>query len=141
MGKVKDGVPASKAPKPSKGGSLGGDARRRFAQFLVNLGQADLYKPMQGWYARLYTAIGLGVIVGLGVWRLYETVRDASPAARFGVPAAVGAVLGWFIFRLVQYPAVRRVPDRDRSRDEQGLVDQPRRPLPGDHGRPERPSC
>ena len=40
----------------------------------MNLGRADLYKPMQGWYARIYTAIGLGVVVVLGVWRLYETV-------------------------------------------------------------------
>jgi preprotein translocase subunit SecE len=103
MGKVKDGVPASKAPKPSKGGTSG-KPRGRFAQFLANLGRAGLYKPMQGWYARTYTAIGLGVIVVLGLWRLYEAVRDAAPATRFGVPVAVGAVLGWIIFRLVQFP-------------------------------------
>ncbi len=103
MGKVKDGVPASKAPKASKV-KPGGKVASRFAQFLVNLGRANLYKPMQGWYARIYTAIGLGVVVALGVWRLFETVRDAPPATRFGIPAAVGAVLGWIIFRLVQYP-------------------------------------
>jgi len=103
MGKVKDGVSAAKVPKPSKGKPSGG-ASSRFAQFLVNLGRANLYKPMQGWYARIYTAIGLGVVVALGVWRLYETVRDAEPKTRFGIPAAVGAVLGWIIFRLVQYP-------------------------------------
>ena len=103
MGKVKDGAPASKAAKPSKGGSSGG-MRGRFAQFVANLGRASLYKPMQGWYARVYTAIGLGVIQVLGLWRLYEVVHDASPATRFGVPTAVGAVLGWILFRLVQYP-------------------------------------
>jgi preprotein translocase subunit SecE len=70
----------------------------------MNLGRISLYKPMQGWYARIYTAAGLGVIVVLGVWRLYETVRDASPATRFGIPAAVLAGFGWLIFRLVQYP-------------------------------------
>ena len=75
MGKVKDGVPASKPSKPAKGGPAGG-SRRRFAQFLVNLVRADLYKPMQGWYARLYTALGLGVVVALGLWRLYETLID-----------------------------------------------------------------
>jgi preprotein translocase subunit SecE len=78
--------------------------RGRFAQFVANLGRVGLYKPMQGWYARLYTAVGLGVILVLGLWRLYEVVHDASPATRFGVPTAVGAVLGWIIFRLVQYP-------------------------------------
>ena len=31
-------------------------------------------------------------------------MRDASPATRFGIPTVVGAVLGWIIFRLVQYP-------------------------------------
>jgi preprotein translocase subunit SecE len=104
MGKVKDGVPASsKAAKPSKGGAPGG-VRNRFAQFVANLGRASLYKPMQGRYARIYTAVGLGVIVVLGIWRLYEVVRDASPTTRFGVPTLVGAVLGWIIFRLVQYP-------------------------------------
>jgi len=105
MGKVKDGVPVSKAPKSSKGGPTGTSTRARFVQFLVNLGRVNLYKPMQGWYARTYTALGLGVIVLLGLWRLYdETVQYSSPAARFGVPTILGAVLGWFIFRLVQYP-------------------------------------
>jgi preprotein translocase subunit SecE len=109
MGKVKDkdkeGVAASapKAPKPAKG-KASGKPQGRFAQFVFNLGRASTYKPMQGWYARTYTAVGLGVVVGLGILRLHETVRDARPATRFGVPAAVGAVLGWFIFRLIQYP-------------------------------------
>ncbi len=74
MGKVKDkdGVSAAKTPKPAKGKPSGG-AANRFAQFLMNLGRANLYKPMQGRYARIYTAVGLGVVVALGVWRLYET--------------------------------------------------------------------
>jgi preprotein translocase subunit SecE len=103
MGKVKDGVPASKAPKSPKGGPSG-STRNRILQFVANLGRTGLYKPMQGWNARLYTVVGLGVIVVLGIWRLYETVRDAPPGTRFGVPAVVGAALGWFLFRLVQYP-------------------------------------
>src|SRR4051794_31991896 len=80
MGKVKDGVPASKAPKTPKAGPSGGSTRNRLLQFVANLGRTSLYKPMQGWYARIYTAVGLGVIVVLGLWRLYETVRDAPPA-------------------------------------------------------------
>jgi preprotein translocase subunit SecE len=104
MGKVKDGAPASKALKPSKGGPAGGTKRRRFVQFLANLFSTELHKPRQGWYARLYTAVGLGVVVALGVWRLYETLIESSVGVRFGVPAAVGLALGWAIFRLVQYP-------------------------------------
>jgi preprotein translocase subunit SecE len=105
MGKVKDGLPASKAPKPSKGGSGSNNTRRRLAQFMANLAKADLYKPMQGRHARLYTALALGVIVALGLWRLYsETLITSSPAIRFGVTAALGLGLGWLIFRLVEYP-------------------------------------
>jgi preprotein translocase subunit SecE len=103
MGKVKDGVTTSKASTVSKGKSSGG-AQGRFTQFLVNLGQAKLYKPMQGWYARVYTAAGLGVVVVLGIWRLYDAVQSATPATRFGIPTAALVVLGWLIFRLVNYP-------------------------------------
>ena len=103
MGKVKDGAPASKASKPSKAGPAGG-SRRRFGQFLLNLAKADLYKPMQGRYARIYTAVGLGVVLLVGLWRLFETLNDYATTTRFGVPATVGLVLGWVLFRLLQYP-------------------------------------
>lgn len=103
MGKVKDGTPASKTSKPSKGTTTGG-SKRRFAQFLMNLFRADLYKPMQGRHARLYTAIGLGVVVLLGLWRVYESLNEASIAVRYGVPTALGLALGWFVFRLVEHP-------------------------------------
>ncbi|MGE3820125.1 MAG: preprotein translocase subunit SecE [Isosphaeraceae bacterium] len=103
MGKVKDGAAASKLPKPSKGGPAGG-ATNRFAQFLLNLVRTDVYKPLQGWYARLYTALGIGLIAGVGVWRLYEIVYESTEAIRFGVPAVAALLGGWFLFRLVQYP-------------------------------------
>src|SRR4051794_31979070 len=47
MGKVKDGVPASKAVKPWRGGASG-SVRGRLTQFVANLGRVSLYKPMQG---------------------------------------------------------------------------------------------
>jgi preprotein translocase subunit SecE len=103
MGKVKDEISASKPAKPSKGGQSG-DTKRRFMQFFANLLDTQLYKPRQGWYARLYTALGLGVILVLGLWRLHETLMTASLGTRYGVPALVGAVLAWVVFRLVQYP-------------------------------------
>ena len=104
MGKVKDGSPASKTSKPSKGSSTSGGSRRRLAQFLLNLCRADLYKPMQGRHARLYTALGLGVVVVLGLWRVYESLNEGTIGVRYGVPAALGLAIGWFIFRLVEYP-------------------------------------
>ena len=45
-----------------------------------------------------------GIVVALGIWRLHETLNAYGPATRFGVPAAVGLVLGWLIFRLVEFP-------------------------------------
>jgi len=106
MGKVKDGAPVTKATKPTphKGGPSGGSSRRRFVQFLANLFRADLYKPMQGRQARIYTAVALGVIVALGLVRAYEALNDYTVATRYGIPAAVGLILGWLIFRIVQYP-------------------------------------
>lgn len=103
MGKVKDGISASKPAKPSKGGQPS-ENRRRVAHFFANLLRRELYKPKQGWYARLYTAIGLGLIVALGLWRLFDTLIANEISTRYGVPSAVGLVLGWCIFRLVQYP-------------------------------------
>jgi preprotein translocase subunit SecE len=103
MGKVKDEVSPSKTSKPGKG-RPGGAARGLFAQFLINLLRTDLFKPMQGWYARLYTALGLGLIVAAGAWRVYETSLDYSAWWRVGWPAAFAIVLGWMIFRIVHFP-------------------------------------
>jgi preprotein translocase subunit SecE len=103
MGKVRDEVSASKPSKPSKGKS-GNASRGLFALFLLNLTRADLFKPMQGWYARVYTALGLGLIVAAGAWRVYEGSLDYSPLLRVGMPAVFAVVLGWLIFRLVHFP-------------------------------------
>jgi preprotein translocase subunit SecE len=105
MGKVKDGAQASKVAKASKGAPAPNSSRRRFAQFLANLFQTDLYKPMQGRYARLYTAVALGGVLALGLWRLeHDSLNDYSIAYRYGIPALLGLAFGWVIFRLVEYP-------------------------------------
>ena len=83
MGKVKEGISASTPSKASKGKS-GGSSRSLFAAFLANLNRIDLYKPMQGWYARVYTAIGLGVVVAAGAWKIYEASLEYPPLWRFG---------------------------------------------------------
>jgi preprotein translocase subunit SecE len=112
MGKVRDEVAASRSSKPTKG-KPGTAPRGLFAQFLVNLTRTDLFKPMQGWYTRLYTALGLGLIVLAGAWRVHEASMelslhwgsfDLSPLVRGGLPAGFAVVLGWIIFRLVHFP-------------------------------------
>jgi len=104
MGKVKDGTQAAQASKPSPGGSLKG-SRRQIASFLAVLTRADVYKPMQGRHARLWTGGGLGLLVVLGLWQLYNTVLiEQDLPVRVGVPAALGLVLGWVVFRLLHFP-------------------------------------
>jgi preprotein translocase subunit SecE len=103
MGKVKDEVSASKPLKPVKGKSSGAP-RGMIVQFLVNLTRIDLFKPMQGWYARVYTALGLGLIVAAGAWTFEQTTRDYSTIWRFGSPAIFALVLGWVVFRIIHFP-------------------------------------
>ena len=89
--------------KPGKGKS-GGSSKGLFFAFAANLARVDLYKPMQGWYARVYTAIGLGLVVAAGAWKIYEASLEYQPLWRFGIPAAFAAILGWMVFRIVHFP-------------------------------------
>jgi preprotein translocase subunit SecE len=103
MGKVRDEVSASKPSKPNKG-KPGGAPRGLLAQFLLNLSRGDLYKPMQGWYARVYTGLALGLVAAAGGMRVYEASNEYAPIWRISLPAAFAVVLGWIIFRIVQFP-------------------------------------
>jgi len=103
MGKVKDEVSGQKPTKLPKGKPSGG-AVSAVSQFLLNFLRTDVYKPMQGWNARLYTALGLGLLLAVGVWRLHEASLDSSTAWRLGLPTVAALVFGWFVYRLVQYP-------------------------------------
>jgi preprotein translocase subunit SecE len=102
MGKVKDDLAASKTTKVVK--KPGSAPRGLFAQFLINLVRPDLYKPMQGWYARVYTALGLGLVVAAGAYRVYETAQEYTPLWRVGFPVGFVAILGWLTFRIIQFP-------------------------------------
>ncbi len=104
MGKVRDETPAAKTAKPTPRG--GNRAGSRFTPFLTNLVRSDSYKAQQGWYARLWTAIGLGLLVLAGIYRLYDTQLrgETSLTVQYSVPVALLVVLGWLIYRLVQFP-------------------------------------
>ena len=104
MGKVKDGSPAAKPAKVAKGGPAG-DSKSRFAPFFANLIQANLYKPLQGKQARLWTAVGLGLIIVFGLREVHDSLDGRTGKfASYGYPAAIGAVLAWLTFRLLQFP-------------------------------------
>ncbi len=103
MGKVKDEVSGPKPTKPPKG-KPNGKERGVFVQFLANLFTAKLYKPVQGRQARLYTALGLGLLAAGAVWQASDAALDYGPAWRLGVPGVLLAVLSWMIFRVVHFP-------------------------------------
>jgi len=104
MGKVKDGSPAAKSTKVAKGGPTG-DSKRRFAPFLANLVRTNLYKPLQGKQARLWTGIALGLTIAFGLNEIWHTL-DAhyKKATAYGVTTLIGVALFWVTFRLLQYP-------------------------------------
>jgi len=105
MGKVRDEAPAAKAAnKPAPKGASKAN-KGRVAPFFANFFQTKLYKASQGRYARLWTGIGLGVILVAGVWKLYDNLKGLSnPWARFGIPALVLGALAWVLIRIMHYP-------------------------------------
>ncbi|MBN1846041.1 MAG: preprotein translocase subunit SecE [Sedimentisphaerales bacterium] len=74
----------------------------------------EFYKKGQGYYTRLGTAIGAGVLAVLGCYSLYQKLDAITPGdtitpnvkvwLRAGIPAAVFAVLGWLVFKIVNSP-------------------------------------
>jgi preprotein translocase subunit SecE len=104
MAKVKEGSPASKSVKVAKGGPVG-DSKGRFAPFLANLVHTNLYKPLQGRQARLWTAIGLGLIIVFGLREVFDALDGrTSKFGAFGYPTLIGVALAWLTFRLLEFP-------------------------------------
>ncbi len=75
-----------------------------FVQFLGNLGSTELYKPIQGRHARLYTGLGLLLIVLAGAYQVSQASIEYTPLWRFGLPTVFALALGWLILRLVHFP-------------------------------------
>ena len=57
-----------------------------------------VYKPGQGYYTRLGTAIGGGAVVVFGAHYLYGLISPDNPAVQLGVPSVLLAVLGVVLF-------------------------------------------
>ena len=111
MGKVKKdaGIVRDDAPaRPAKSASKGSPQRKpgRFAPFFTNLLKTEVYKPTQGKNARLWTAVGLCALIGVGILRVYDLyLKDQyPPVPQYSIPAALALAFGWFIWRLVNYP-------------------------------------
>jgi preprotein translocase subunit SecE len=80
-------------------------AKTEVGSFWSEIFVLGLYKRNQGRLARQLTAAGLGVVVLVGAYILSQgPLSPYAPAVKSGVPAAIVAVAGWLIFRLVNYP-------------------------------------
>jgi preprotein translocase subunit SecE len=106
MGRVKDQEPASATKAAAKAQPGGRKPPGLFRQYLANLARSAPYKPNQGWHARLWTGLGLGVLVAAGLYRLDVTQLqgETATATRFGVLGALAAGLGWLVYRTIQFP-------------------------------------
>ncbi len=103
MAKVKD--EAAKEKSAEKAAARGGTrAPGRFSSLVTTLLRADLYKPLQGRNARLWTGIALGVIVLLGVWQLHQQLDSLNVGTQTSITLGIAAVLSWLVFRLVNWP-------------------------------------
>jgi len=72
----------------------------------------QIYKRGQGYYTRLLSALGAGVIVALGCWRLYEKLGGLNVSPNKAiliqtlVPVGVFVVLSFLVFWLVNKPSM-----------------------------------
>lgn len=67
----------------------------------------SFYKPTQGRIVRQLTAVGIWVVIGLGCWSLYSTLRGSLQADSWwipGIPAVVLLAGIWFGYRIVNWP-------------------------------------
>ncbi len=73
----------------------------------------NFYKKGQGYYTRLCTALGTGIISALGCYALYDqlgaiTSLDAATKnwVQAGVPFVFMLVLAWLIFKALNKPSI-----------------------------------
>jgi preprotein translocase subunit SecE len=74
----------------------------------------EIYKKSQGYYTRVGTVIGAGLLAALGCYALYSKLDGIIPGKTItpvvkawiqaGVPAVLFGVLGWAIFKAVNMP-------------------------------------
>ncbi len=76
----------------------GGGGGRKPSSSAAGPGFFAVYKPGQGYYTRLGTAIGGGAVVVFGAHYLYGLLSGDNPAVKLGVPSILLAVLGVVLF-------------------------------------------
>jgi preprotein translocase subunit SecE len=106
MGKLREeSTTKESAPERGKPGASRAGKPSALRPLLANFVQADRYKPTQGKYARLWTAIGLGVIAAAGLIQLFNYhLSELAIIPRYVTPAIIGLAAAWLIWRVVEYP-------------------------------------
>lgn len=74
------------------------------APLLPELFHSSVYKPNQGRIVRQMTALVIWVVIALGCYSLYGTLRGGGGATAMAVPAVLLIAGLWFGFRIVNWP-------------------------------------
>lgn len=73
----------------------------------AELFQATVYKPNQGRIVRQLTCLAIWVVIALGCWSLYGSLRGFLDSGSYLIPAIPSLALAaglWFGFRVVNWP-------------------------------------
>ena len=74
---------------------------------ITNLLQTAVYKPTHGRIVRQLTALAIWVVVVMGCYRLYVTLRgvfETASWAELAIPLGLCSVGCWIGFRIVNWP-------------------------------------
>lgn len=77
------------------------------APLTSELFQTSVYKPNQGRIVRQLTALTIWIVVALGCWALYATLRGSIESGSYLIPGIPGGLLlagAWFGYRVVNWP-------------------------------------
>jgi len=73
----------------------------------------QIYKKGQGFYTRVGTAAGVGILTAMGCWALSNTLSgyeyptpDVKTSVQYGVPALILIILGSVIYWILNRPNV-----------------------------------
>jgi preprotein translocase subunit SecE len=104
MGKLREETtPKTGRVEGTKEAPKGGPSR--VAAFFANLVRSDRYKPTQGKMARIWTASGLGLVLGAGLFTLYNYYLSELPILQRSLfPLGLALLAAWVVWRLVEYP-------------------------------------